>query len=576
MNTSEKQKDLRTVRLSSVSDLPAGFQVHTDKTSFNPYKKLPIITRYILSEITGPFFVSLLFFTFLFMITAIQKMVGLAVSKGVETSRLMDYFGYLLGNTLPSTIPMACLFSGIMAAGRLSGDSEITAMRSAGISYSKIYSNFILFGLAGAAVVLYFNFYLGPENTRKMNEFNNWIVAYNPLLAVSPGQFSGDKVKENFAARAKTMYTEGMNQDTGELKNVQIREWEVSATGSDYLMHNGIMIQMGESRLLQIISAKSGHVVEKKNDKGEYEKGIRLKDGFILEWNEKKDGFTVTNFLGGEMDYNIPKDETAKVTELNVKPDTYSFPELVAMKRNIESEGLEEIPQLSPLKENGIKIKGVNGFKEFVEQMKLDIMRCAMEKCDTPENINNRFALLTQLSSLQKDSIRVLRQFQAEIHKRIATPVSCLLFFFLSFPLGLFVKRSGKGMSFTLAIIILLVYYTIFISLSEATAKSGFPVWMGVWLANILIFGFSIYIMISRTDIQVKDSFVGRLYYKISRPINRFKNKIYTTYLEKYVIILNERVLKKIYEKVLQPIYNRLIFPIYEKLIRPMVLKLKN
>jgi lipopolysaccharide export system permease protein len=79
-----------------------------------------------MAEIIGPFLVALAFFTVIYMSMALQKMVGLFVGKGVDFFRLLDYFGYLLGNTLPSTIPMACLMSGIMAAGRLSGDSEIT------------------------------------------------------------------------------------------------------------------------------------------------------------------------------------------------------------------------------------------------------------------------------------------------------------------------------------------------------------------------------------------------------------------------------------------------------------------
>ena len=176
MSTQTNQSpDLRTVRLNSVSDIPKDFKFHTDINRWNPLKRIPILNWYIMAEIVGPFLVALAFFTIIYMSMALQKMVGLFVGKGVDFFRLLDYFGYLLGNTLPSTIPMACLMSGIMAAGRLSGDSEITAMRSAGVSFSRIYANFLIFGFISALVVGYLNFYLAPENTRKMNEFNNWM-----------------------------------------------------------------------------------------------------------------------------------------------------------------------------------------------------------------------------------------------------------------------------------------------------------------------------------------------------------------------------------------------------------------
>lgn len=518
-----KKQDLRTVRLSSKADLPPGFRVHTDVRRWIPWKWIPVLNRYVLLEIVGPFLTALFFFTFIYMAMAIQKMIGLFVGKGVDFFRLLDYFGYLLGNTLPATIPMACLMGGIMAAGRLSSDSEVTAMRSAGISFSKIYSNFLIFGFIATVTVGYMNFYLGPENARKMNEFNNWIMTYNPMLAVTPGQFSGSQVKDNFEEKAKTMYTEGLNRDTGEMKNIQIREWEIFPGGSDYLVHNGVMITMGGSRITQIISAKKGYTVEKINSKGEYEKGIRLKEGFAIEWNEKKDGFTITNFMDGEMDYNVPSDKEKKVLGFNIKPETFPFPELIKIKKSIETEGIEEIPGLEILKENNIKIKGVKDFKDFISRMELELVQGFADKSIPSEDLNNRFAIVTQLKSLLKDTHRVLAAFGVEIHKRIASPVSCMIFFFLSFPLGLVVKRSGKGMSFTVAIVVLFTYYAVMIICSGFSLKNQLPYFVGPWIANVLALSAGFYFMLTRTDIHPGNTAPGRFYKKVR---SRLREKI--------------------------------------------------
>lgn len=545
MAEEEKPKDLRSVRLTSVKDLPKDFKVHTDKYRWNPFFRIPILTRYIIFEITGPFIVALSFFTMIYMAMALQKMVGLFVGKGVELGRLIDYFGYLLGNTLPSTIPMACLMSGIMAAGRLSGDSEITAMRSAGVSFTKIYMNFLIFGFFTALTVGYLNFYVAPENTRKMNEFNNWIATYNPMLAVTPGQFSGDATQENFQTKGRTMYTEGLDKDEGILKGVQIREWEIFMEGNDFIKHNNMMIPMGGSRVTQIISAKRGHIIEKKNSKGEYEKAVRLKEGFALEWNEKKDGFEVTNFINGEMDYNIPTDKEKSATlGFNIKPETFSFPLLIKIRNSIESEGLEEIPGLEILKELGLTIKGIGGLNSIVEKLKSDIINDSMTKKIPAAELNNRFAMLTQLVNLQKDARKTLTAFNVEIHKRIAMPVSCQIFFFLSFPLGLVVKRSGKGMSFTLAIVFLFVYYAFFILGSNISYKSQIPDWIGPWSANIVIACISVYIMISRTDVSVRDTYIGKKYIKLSK------------FLSPYIAKLMNRleIVFKIYNKIISPI----------------------
>ena len=279
----------------------------------------------------------------------------------------------------------------------------------------------------------------------------------------------------------------------------------------DFIQHNNITIPMGGSRVTQIISAKTGIIIEKKNSKGEYEKSVRLKDGFVLEWNEKKDGFVITNFMGGEMDYNIPTEKEKTIIGFNIKPDTFSFPLLVKIRNSIESEGLEEIPGLEILKEMNIKIKGVNGLTELVEKMKMEIVIDSQKGNVSSSDMSNRYAVFTQLQGLLKDTKKTLIAFNIEIHRRLAMPVSCQIFFFLSFPLGLVVKRSGKGMSFTLAIVFLFIYNAFFILGNGISYKSNVPDWIGPWSANIVIACISVYIMASRTDISLRDTFIGKL-----------------------------------------------------------------
>ncbi|MDF3818817.1 LptF/LptG family permease [Leptospira sp. 96542] len=528
-----KEVDLRTVRVHSKTDLPPGFMVDTDR--FGKWKRFkPSILRvYILKEILSPFLVALSFFTMIYMAVAIQKMIGLFVGKGVDFFRLLDYMGYVFGNTLPMTIPMACLMSGIMAAGRLSGDSEITAMRASGVSFPFIYSNFLLFGFLMTLIVGYLNFYLGPENTRKMKEFDNWIASYNPLLAIQPGQFSGDKTQDFFSDKGRTMYSGGVDEE-GNLKNIQIREWAISPAGTDFIVLNNLAIPMGGSRMLQIINAKEGFLVEKKNSVGEFEKSVRLRKGFVVEWDPETNAIGVTNFLDGEMDYNAPGKKETKTLGINVKPDTFSLPMLIEIRNAIESEGLENIPGLEILKEYGLSIKGVSGLGQMVEQFKYEILLSG-QTGGNQEELTQKFTLFTQLNELLTESKKTLVSFNIEIHKRFATPLSCQIFFFLSFPLGLVVKRSGKGMSFTLAVVFLLVYYLFFIFGTNVSYKENVPDWVGPWSANIVIMTLSIYIMISRTDAKLPENIRKRIgfYYRfrdyldfqVERLKNRFQKK---------------------------------------------------
>jgi len=58
-------------------------------------------------------------------------------------------------------------------------------------------------------------------------------------------------------------------------------------------------------------------------------------------------------------------------------------------------------------------------------------------------------------------------------------------------------------MSFTLAVVFLLVYYLFFIFGSGVSYKAEVPDWLGPWSANIVIACISFYIMITRTDAKL-------------------------------------------------------------------------
>ncbi len=92
------------------------------------------LDRYILSEILGPLALGFFVFTFILLLQALFKFARLIISSGVEATVV----GKLLLLTLPSivvmTIPMALLFSILIAVGRLSSDSELVAIRAAGVS----------------------------------------------------------------------------------------------------------------------------------------------------------------------------------------------------------------------------------------------------------------------------------------------------------------------------------------------------------------------------------------------------------------------------------------------------------
>jgi lipopolysaccharide export system permease protein len=92
------------------------------------------LNTYIFKEIPPPFLVGMGTFTFVLLMGRFLKLAEMVVEKGVPLADVVWMVVYLLPSFWLFTIPMALLLAILLAFGRLSGDSEVTAMKSCGIS----------------------------------------------------------------------------------------------------------------------------------------------------------------------------------------------------------------------------------------------------------------------------------------------------------------------------------------------------------------------------------------------------------------------------------------------------------
>ncbi len=125
-----------------------------------------IINRYILKEISVPFFMILFIFTFVLLMGRILQLMDLMINKGVGFSYVAHLILYLMPSFLIITVPIALLISILIGLGRLSGDHEITIFKSSGISLYQILlpigvaslMAFIVTAITGFFLVPYGNF----------------------------------------------------------------------------------------------------------------------------------------------------------------------------------------------------------------------------------------------------------------------------------------------------------------------------------------------------------------------------------------------------------------------------------
>lgn len=124
------------------------------------------LDRLVLSEIIGPFVFSILLFTGLFMSADnLLKLLDYA-SKGVPVPILIQFFLLALPPVLALVSPIAMLLSTLLGFGRLSGDSELTAISAAGVPFERVMVPVAAFAFLVSCVGIYINTTVVPLSQR--------------------------------------------------------------------------------------------------------------------------------------------------------------------------------------------------------------------------------------------------------------------------------------------------------------------------------------------------------------------------------------------------------------------------
>ncbi len=151
--------------------------------------KFTILDRYMLTELAGPFGFGLGAFTLIFAATEILNVGKLVSSEHAPLWAALLVFAWSLPAYIVLVIPMALLLGTLLAIQRLSSDSELTAMKAAGVTFGRIVMPLLAVGIVMSFVTLFLQEALVPYANDQLVEIEssviNHISAYGRDLTVT-------------------------------------------------------------------------------------------------------------------------------------------------------------------------------------------------------------------------------------------------------------------------------------------------------------------------------------------------------------------------------------------------------
>jgi lipopolysaccharide export system permease protein len=132
--------------MTARSTFPGVRLLHSLRAELEPLR-VTILDRYLVSELGGPALFGAAAFTLIFVATQFLAIGRLVSQQNVPLLVAIEYFLWEMPAYLLDVVPMAMLFGTLLSIGRLSSESEITALKAGGISLIRMFLPLAVVGL---------------------------------------------------------------------------------------------------------------------------------------------------------------------------------------------------------------------------------------------------------------------------------------------------------------------------------------------------------------------------------------------------------------------------------------------
>lgn len=147
------------------------------------------IDKLVFGSFIGPFILTLIVVDFILLLVTLLKYFDEIMGKGLSAGTYAELFTYFSISSSPDAFPLAILLSSIMAFGNLGEHSELTAVKSSGISLTRALLPIFIFVVMLTGVTYYSNTQLVPIANLKTYSLLWDMRTKKPALDIKEGVF---------------------------------------------------------------------------------------------------------------------------------------------------------------------------------------------------------------------------------------------------------------------------------------------------------------------------------------------------------------------------------------------------
>ena len=250
---------------------------------------MPAITRYILTQVIAATLFVTVALTFAVWLTQSLRLIDYIVNRGLPASTFFQFVGYLLPSFLGIVLPIATFVAVLFVYHKMSMDSEMVVLRSAGLSQLQLAKPALILAVGVTLVVFFITLFLLPYSFREFKDLQHRIRNDVSAALLQEGVF-------NNISRGITVYLRNRSGD-GQLQGILVHDTRdrqraitmMAETGALVPSESGPRVVMQNGNR-QELDRKTGRLSILYFDNYTVELS-QLKDGLRPRWREPKERY---------------------------------------------------------------------------------------------------------------------------------------------------------------------------------------------------------------------------------------------------------------------------------------------
>ena len=470
------------------------------------------IHKLVLKSYLGPMIITFLIVTFVLMMNFVWRYIDELVGKGLDPMVIIELLCYATVNMITMGLPLAMLLAAIMTLGNLGENYELLAMKSAGMSLMRILRPLIFIVILISIGGFFIINNLVPYSNRKLFSIIYDIRQQKQTIEFQDGLFFNGI--DNMSIRVE-------KQDPGThlLNKVLIYDSRNIGGNMTTTLADSGYIRLTDDKKFLLVTLFNGETYEQTRNNQWFSKSSLRRHTF-----ERQDGTIPMSGFDFERTDESSFGNSSQTRD--IKQLQHAIDSLDSAVNEATASSYDPIVKQQIFQHDNSVLAMVgdslwrdhNGFKPLLATDSLSslgvrsrdsIWKSARIMARSSRNI-------TFDESSAKDALNQLYRSKNEWHRKLAFPVSIIIFFLIGASLGAIIRKGGFGMPIVVSVVFFVIYYIISTT-GEKNAREGDwdSVW-GMWISAMILAPLAVYLTYKATnDSTLLDSDwqIGRLKY---------------------------------------------------------------